>query len=62
MLIEYVMQENGICESQCPYIPSIRIGSMACELCRYYFGVENKKIRCAGERLANEKEVHSAYM
>ena len=57
MLLTFQVKDNGICLDDCDYINGIKKGSYACELCRYYFGIENGKIRCGGERLKNEARV-----
>ena len=54
MLINFSIKDNGICLDSCKYIDNIKRGSYACELCRYFFGYENDKIRCAGDRILNE--------
>lgn len=44
----------GICLTPCPYGVNANVGSMACELCDYYFGYENGTIKCTGYRLVKE--------
>lgn len=44
----------GLCLTPCPHGLPVKAGSMACELCDYYFGSEGGRIRCAGHRIAEE--------
>lgn len=46
--------DAGICLTPCPYGVHVMAGSMACELCDYYYGIENGRIKCTGYRIEKE--------
>lgn len=54
MIIPAEITDAGICLTACPYVPSVRIGSMACGMCKCFFGLENGGVKCNGENFFNE--------
>lgn len=54
MLVYFEQKENGVCLTPCPFGVECMVNSLACTQCHYHFGMSEKKVKCAGERLKKE--------